>query len=321
MIAKATRMTPTAQPGGEVPLPGAVGRRRRLRHWLDPSGVIVGLAVDHRDAIRAAWERRGHGPPSIDVLRSVKRDLIADLGPLASVALVDEELGAAAIALDLPLTVGLVMPLEAQGYESIGDGRATRLLDGFSPHRASAYGADGCKLLLPYRPDHPASRVEQEAVLTVAARDCAAAGMPLLLEPIVYRLPDESDEAYLTAFPALVAETAGRLAQLGPDILKVQFPAGASDELAACQAIDDACASVPWVLLGGGEHADVFADRLAVAGRAGASGFIVGRTVWEPALESDVALRRMRIRTICRDRLERLRTVAVASCTSLLNRR
>ena len=47
----------------------------------------------------------------------------------------------------------------------------------------------------------------------------------------------------------MVVEGARRLAALGPDVLKVQYPGDAE----ACRALDAARGrDVPWVLLGGG---------------------------------------------------------------------
>ena len=78
--------------------------------------------------------------------------------------MLDEELGGLALeAGAVPSWVGLIMPLEAQGYETIGAGRTTTLLDDFSPARALGYGADACKLLLPYRVDDAESAARQDA--------------------------------------------------------------------------------------------------------------------------------------------------------------
>lgn len=114
-------------------------------------GVVVGLALDHRDSLRVAAAQRGM-PTDRATLSAFKAEVTAALAGVASVVLLDEELGSGAIA-KLRKGTALVMPLEEQGYESVGDGRVTTLLDDFSPARAASLGAAGCKLLLPYRPD------------------------------------------------------------------------------------------------------------------------------------------------------------------------
>ena len=80
-----------------------------------------------------------------------------------------------------------------------------------------------------------------------------------------------------------VAETARRLARLGPDVLKLQYPGSAR----LCEALTRACGAVPWVLLGGGTDEDTFLTQLREAMRAGARGYIVGRTAWDAALIPD----------------------------------
>lgn len=249
---------------------------------LDARGIVSGLALDHRDSLRAAATRRGL-PADDATLAAFKADATAALAPHVSVLLLDLELGAGAIAW-LTGEPALVMPLEEQGYETVGEGRVTTLLPGFSPQRAASLGAVGCKLLLPYQPRHAESARLQERVALGAREACDAAGLGLVLEPIVYG----SDGA---AFAADVIESARRLAALGPHVLKVQFPAGSGDDAAACAALDRACGGVPWVLLGGGADAATFHAQVATACRHGARGFIVGRTVWDAALVADPAQR------------------------------
>ena len=267
----------------------------------DPDGVVIGLAIDHRDSLRAAALRRGL-PAEPATLRAFKADVTAALAPHASVVLLDDELGGDAIP-RLPSGTALAMPLEEQGYESVGDGRVTTLLADFPPARARERGAVACKLLLPYHPDHAEAARLQEAVARGAIDDCHAAGVGLVLEPIVYGAEGAS-------FALCVIESARRLAQLGPDVLKLQFPAGSPDEGAACRAVTDACGEVPWVLLGGGADARTFLQQLAVATAAGARGFIAGRTVWDAALVGGARERAQALAGVC---LPLLREAAVAA--------
>ena len=78
-----------------------------------------------------------------------------------------------------------------------------------------------------------------------------------------------------------------RLTRIGGTVLKAEFPfdAGVTDERAwdeACRELD-AASALPWVLLSGGVDEGTFARQVAVACRAGASGVLVGRSVWAPA--------------------------------------
>jgi len=241
-------------------------------------GVVCGLALDHRDSLRVAARRHGYPDDAVS-LRALKVELVRGLAPFTTVVLLDVELG-----LDAFTERGgtpLVVPLEAQGYESLGEGRITTLLGDVDPARAAALGAVGCKLLLPYRPDLVDTARRQEEMVARVVADCRAAGVLSIIEPIVYGEVPE--------LGAAVAETARRLARLGPDVLKLQYPGSAR----LCELLTRACGAVPWVLLGGGTDEDSFLAQLRDAMRGGAHGFIVGRTAWDAALvEDDGELRR-----------------------------
>ncbi len=262
-----------------------------IERIANDQGVVVGLALDHRDSLRTAAARRGM-PTDHATLAAFKAEVTTALAGLASVVLLDLELGSEAIA-RLPTGTALVMPLEEQGYESVGDGRVTTLLRDFSPADARALGAAGCKLLLPYHLRQVETARLQEAVVRHVRETCEAVGVGLVLEPIVHEKPG-------SAFAEAVVASARRLAALGPHVLKVQFPAGSDDDDAACRALSEACGSVPWVLLGGGADAGTFLAQLAIACRNGARGFIAGRTVWDAALENDPQARQEALAGTCR---------------------
>jgi tagatose 1,6-diphosphate aldolase len=247
---------------------------------------VVGAAVDHRDSMTVALQKRGLAAPTPEDLMALKLRVARALAPAASVILLDAEYAAAqALAIGaIPRDTALVVPLEAQGYGEGGDLRLTSFLPGWTPQKAAALGAAGCKLLLPYRPDLPEQHRRQDEVVGAAVEACQAAGVALVLEPIVYARDGEQLAEEL--FAELVIETASRLAPLGPEILKLQYPGSRT----ACEALDKACGrAVPWVLLGGGADTDDLARQIADACAAGASGFIAGRTLFDPALVADVA--------------------------------
>ncbi|HKY52569.1 MAG TPA: hypothetical protein VJP45_15035 [Candidatus Limnocylindria bacterium] len=245
-----------------------------------PRGVVCGLALDHRDSLRVAARRRSF-PEDAATLRALKVDLARGLAPFASVVLLDVELGLDAFT-ELDGTP-LVVPLEAQGYESLGEGRITTLLGDVDPGRAAQLGAVGCKLLLPYRPDLADAARRQEEMVSGVVADCRAAGVLSIIEPIVY--------GEVAELGAAVAETARRLARLGPDVLKLQYPGSAG----LCESLTRACGVVPWVLLGGGTDDETFLRHLRDAMRGGARGYIVGRTAWDAALVEDESERRRAI--------------------------
>lgn len=244
----------------------------RIERIASPRGVVCGLALDHRDSLRVVARRRGY-PEDAASLRALKVQLVRGLAPFASVVLLDVELGLDAFTErgDTPL----VVPLEAQGYESVGEGRITTLLGDVDPARAAALGAVGCKLLLPFRPDLAETARRQEEMVARVVAECRAADVLSIIEPIVYGEVPE--------LGAAVSETARRLARLGPDVLKLQYPGSAR----LCETVTRSCVDVPWVLLGGGTDDDTFLGHLADAMRGGARGYIVGRTAWDAALVHD----------------------------------
>ena len=290
-----------------------LGRRRRL-HRISADGVFALVAVDHRDSLRIAFEGRGVAAPEGPAIGALKAEIVAALAPEATGVLIDAEHGAAVLAEGAGGAPAVLMPLEAQGYADAESGRVTSFLPGWGPGAALAAGADGCKLLLPFRADHAASADAQAEIVAAAVEGCHAAGMPLVLEPIVYRLAGEDEAAHADAFPGLVIAGVERLVPLGADVMKVQFPragaAGAEEEW--CRQLDAACGSTPWVLLGGGAAYETFAAQVEVACRAGASGYIVGRTAWEGAVSADPEERRRWLADVGAPRLRTVRERAAA---------
>jgi tagatose 1,6-diphosphate aldolase len=280
-------------------------RARRLDELAGPDGVVVGAAIDHRDSLQAAAARKGLPPLSDEQVSTLKVRIARALGPAATLVLLDVEHGAAqAIAAGaLPGSVALAVPLEAQGYGEVNAVQHTTFLPDWSPAAAARLGASACKLLLPYRADDPALAEAQDEVVQTALDGCRAAGLALILEPIVAGPVADGDLA------RLVVEGARRLAALEPDVLKLQYPGSAG----ACRTLDEACGpAVPWVLLGGGADPSALERRIADACAAGASGFIVGRTLWDPALVAGEPESEAALRDVSRPLLERLAAVARA---------
>ena len=269
-------------------------RRRRLLRLAGPDGIVAGIAIDHRDSLQKVLSELGIGSASMDQMRHLKLALTRALVPSATALMIDAELGSLVLETGaIPPGVGVIMPLEAQGYEAQGDRRLTTLLEDFSPLDAARSGADACKLLLPYRVDDEIASSHQDALVGATAADCHEQGLPLVLEPVVHRRSDESPVAHAAAYSSLVVDAVARLQPLGADLLKLPFPSldGVRTEdaatIAACAALAAACGGTPWVLLGGGVDLETYLRQIRVAGEAGASGFLVGRGIWGAVLRAD----------------------------------
>ncbi len=282
-------------------------RARALDGLASPRGVISGAAVDHRDSLQAVLAKRGM---QLDDARitELKVRVASALAPAASLILLDAEYSVAqAIAAGaVPGSTGIVVPLEAMGYGDVAKVDVTGFLEGWSAAKGRRLGASGAKLLLPYRADAPDQAERQDGVVRSAVAACREAGLALIVEPIVYRREGE-ERAGGDRFAELVVGGARRLATLEPDILKLQYP-GSAD---ACAELDAACGPlVPWVLLGGGAGEDVIGGQIEDACRAGASGFIVGRTLFDAGLVNDPEESRRALVEHSRPLLERLAAIA-----------
>jgi tagatose 1,6-diphosphate aldolase len=270
-------------------------RASRLDALADANGLILGLAFDHRDSLDALLRGLGRSIDR-DAIRRLKRDVVREIAPLATTVMIDHDYGRLALSERVvPRDVALVMPLEAQGYAQLGDERVTTLMSDFSPRAAADRGATACKLLLPMRPDRLVFTKRQLDVAYAAAQATKAAGLVFVLEPQVYRLSSESAAAFGSEYRDMVIAATELVASIRPDLLKLPFPTlddpagpGADDRARiACGYVAPATAGVPWVVYGGGAGEAAFAWQLRHAMRAGACGFLVGRTVWRDALTAD----------------------------------
>jgi tagatose-1,6-bisphosphate aldolase len=239
-----------------------------------------------------------------------KRAVIRALAPYATASLLDPEIGAAQCIADgsLPGRAGLLVAIEATGYQGPPTARVSRVLPGWSVAQAKRLGASAAKLLVYYHHEAPNAAAQERLVADVAA-GCRAADLPLFVEPLGF---DPASGRQLTggARRRAVIETARRLTALGGDILKTEFPydAAVDDPSAwadACAELD-AASRLPWVLLSGGVNDVTFERQVAVACRAGASGVLVGRSVWAPAATMGPEERDAWLTTEGRRRLGRL---------------
>jgi tagatose-1,6-bisphosphate aldolase len=259
---------------------------RGLDACSSPSGTFTVLALDHRQNLRK--ELRPADPAHVSEAEMVefKRAVVRALGTAGTGVLLDPEIGVGPAIADgsLPGRAGLIVAVEATGYEGTAGARVSRVLPGWGVDQVKRLGASAAKLLVYYHPDAPNADGQERLVADVAAA-CRSADLALFLEPLSFGL----DGGLLTGDERrrVVVETARRLTALGADVLKAEFPydAGVTDEgrwREACAELDGAT-PVPWVLLSGGVDDVTFEHQVRVACEAGASGVLVGRSVWAEA--------------------------------------
>ena len=243
-----------------------------------------------------ALRRAGLDHPSAELVAAIKSDVCRAIGPFATAVMLDALYGRAALDEGaVPARCALIMPLEAQGYDAAGEGHLTTLMPDFTPMVAAcSFGADACKLLLPFRAGERTAAQQLQTAMD-AIELSRAQGLPLVLEPIIYRKAGESDESFWADYGRVLIEAVSRLVDVTPDLLKLPFPArtaDARDAARACHALNDACRGIPWVLLGGGAAQSEMEAQVRMARDSGAIGFLIGRTLWSGALVADASARR-----------------------------
>ena len=287
-----------------------LGTRRGLEACASPRGTFAVLALDHRQNLRR--ELRPNAPQTVTYAEMVefKRAVIRALAPYATGSLLDPEIGAAQCIADgsLPGRAGLLVAIEATGYEGPPMARVSQVLPGWSVEQAKRLGASAAKLLVYYHHE-AANAAAQERLVAEVAAACRAADLPLFVEPLGFD-PVSGDKLTGEARCRSVIETARRLTALGGDVLKAEFPydPAVDDPSAwaeACAELD-AASRLPWVLLSAGVDDAMFERQAAAACSAGASGVLVGRSVWAPAATMAPEERDAWLTSEGRRRLERL---------------
>jgi tagatose-1,6-bisphosphate aldolase len=265
----------------------APGTRRGLDACASDRGTFAVLALDHRQNLRK--ELRPADPASVtyDEMVEFKRAVVRALAPVATGTLLDPEIGAAQCIADgsMPAHAGLLVAIEATGYLGPSTARVSRVLEGWGVEKAKRLGASAAKLLVYYHPE-AANASDQERLVADASAACRAADLALFVEPLSFSLV-EGEKLTGEARRGVVVETARRLTAIGGDVLKAEFPYDPSVTdtgrwREACTELDKA-STAPWVLLSGGVDDATFAAQTEVACRAGASGVLVGRSVWAEA--------------------------------------
>ncbi len=160
-------------PARDLPL----GRIRGLRACASARGTFGVLALDHRQNLRRELRpgRPGRRSRSRRWSPSSGRSSASSVRPATGV-LLDPEIGAAQALVDgsLPAGCGLLVAIEATGYDGPSTARVSRVLDGWSVAKAKRIGASAAKLLVYYHPD-AANAADQERLVATVAADCAAA--------------------------------------------------------------------------------------------------------------------------------------------------
>jgi tagatose 1,6-diphosphate aldolase len=268
----------------------SIGKLRGLQQLADSRGMMTMCAIDHRGALKRALNEKNPDAVSYQDMVDFKLDLCQAVAPFASAILLDPEYGAGqAIAAGLlPGPKGLLVSMEKTGYTGDSTARITELLPGWSIKKVKKMGASAVKLLIYFRPDLKDVASKQLDLVARLADQCLEEDIAFLVEPVSY--PVERGRASSKKFaeikPGLVIETARQITALPIDVLKAEFPADIKFEqdegklLGLCRELNRA-SRLPWVLLSAGVDFESFRKQVKIACKAGASGFLAGRALWQ----------------------------------------
>ncbi len=272
----------------------SIGKLRGLQQLADSKGMMTMFAIDHRGALKRVLNEKNPAAVSYQDIVNFKLDLCQAVAPFASAILLDPEYGAGqAIAAGLlPGHKGLLVSMEKTGYSGDSMARITELLPGWSVKKAKKMGASAVKLLIYFRPDLKDVASKQLDLVARLADQCLDEDIAFLVEPVSYSIKEggASKKEFADSKPGLVIETARQITALPIDVLKAEFPADIKFEqdeeklLWLCRELNQA-SRLPWVLLSAGVDFESFKKQVKIACKAGASGFLAGRALWQEAAQ------------------------------------
>lgn len=273
----------------------------------DENGVFSIIAMDQRNTLRRMFAAVGI-EPSADDMSQAKVDVAAALTPLASGILLDPTIGVPAVGKAGALAPGCGLLIAAEPEKRPtwnGEPRAAR-----DPAQGGRWvrglGGNAVKFLIQVRPHRtfadgePDLEAEALAVIRQVVADCREAGIPSVVENLIYAQPGEELSAQQRE--DLIVSSAILLDGLAPDLLKLEYPGSAAGARRLAGAV-----SGPWAVLSAGVAFDQFQEVVKIScDEGGASGFIAGRSVWKEAIGMNAAERATFFEDAARPRLETL---------------
>ena len=264
------------------------GKLSGLRQITDEKGRFRVFALDQsnsfKKALRALAEKLGKpAEPTYEQIRDCKIEMVKVLSPLSSAVLLDVNFGArqALNAMSFPKSVGLIVRSEA----SKDAGIPSDFEPGWSVEKIKKMGAAAVKLLVYLDVEDKENVKAQVAFVEKVSKACAEQDILLMTEELSF--PRKGEDKTTPAYKARKVKNILEATKLiGPatDILKLEFPANMKDDSDA-QIVDNLgklneAAIRPWVLLSAGEKFDIFSKQVELAMKAGCSGYMAGRAIF-----------------------------------------
>ncbi|MBI3291579.1 MAG: tagatose 1,6-diphosphate aldolase [Elusimicrobia bacterium] len=302
-----------------------------LRQITDAKGRFKVLALDQsnsfKKSLRAMRIRLGQaGEPTYEEIRDAKLEIAATLGGYASATLLDVNYGLrqALNAGAIPRGIGLLARVEA----SKEAGLPGEVEPGWGVVQIKRMGASAVKLLVYMDVEDEEAAKAQLRFVHQIWKQCQEQDILLLVEELSYPRAkageDKTTPAYVARRPRNIIESAKLL---GPwcDVLKLEFPGDLKTMdrktiEANLTALNDA-AIRPWVLLSAGEKFDLFVQQVELAMRAGASGIMAGRAIFNEYFDANTPADRTRfLQTTGVERMKKLTGIVDQYATSWIER-
>lgn len=290
----------------------SLGKQRGLSQCANDQYVFNILALDHRQAIKKVF---GDQPDPYAESVKFKRAVVKALAPFSTAFLLDNSIGAGPCVVDysLPGQCGLILTVEASGYEGPSHARISRLKDDWGCEQIKRMGASAVKLLVFYHSRSEEAPAMRDLVAKVS-NECKRLDTPLFLEVLTYSPDPNKEKLSPEETTEAVVQAAADLTPIGGDIYKAEFPVDVKSQpdsnqwADACKSLNQA-SEIPWVLLSAGVDYPIFAKQAEVACKAGASGILAGRAIWKEALEVPVSDRNKFLIDIGQERLQHLQSI------------
>jgi sulfofructosephosphate aldolase len=249
-----------------------------------PDGTFAMLAIDQRESLRTLLAAARHAAADADLTR-FKVAVARTLSPFASGLLIDRDYGLDAVARDGAVAdgCGLIVAVDRLIQEPGGPLQGSELDRSALTEDLRAKGASALKFLVVWRPDE--SPDGRAAMVGDFVDGCRRLGLLSVLEGLV-QVPGASGGP---DHDAAILAAAREFAPFGPDLYKTHVPTlgeGEPGEIEERSRAVTAALPCPWVVLSAGVKVDRVPDAVAAAGRGGASGFLAGRGVWGPSIQT-----------------------------------
>ena len=271
------------------------GKLIGMRRMADENGLFKMVAADQRPPIKGPIAKHlGLPEAPWEEVAQFKAQIVTQLQGSSSAILLDPHFGIPAAFDRLSGDKGLVVTLEDSVFTESNAGRFSRSIDHWNVNKIKRLGGDAVKVLAWYRPDaSPENTAFQQDYVKKVGEECQRYDLPFLLELLLYPLAGETSKSsgYIEMERKnsdLVLASIEEFAkpEYGVDLFKLESPINAEmiEDSAVVQELFNEMgrlAGRPWVMLSAGADKDSFKDILSYAFKAGASGFLAGRAIWQ----------------------------------------